>query len=150
MYSRARALAAVDDRGVVELVGEHRVAVAGERADRAEVGEVARAEQHARLAALERRQALLQAAVDGHRARHQPRGAGAHPPAQRGLGRGFAHVRVVGEAQVVVGAQQQHGTAVEQHAWPLRAGDQPQPSTKPQPLDLHQSLLDLAHYRTAT
>ena len=47
-------------------------------------------------------------------------------PAHRGLGRRLAHARVVGEAEVVVGAQQQHRPAVEQHGRPLRSADQPQ------------------------
>ena len=137
----ARQPAAVDDRGVVELVGEDRVAAAGERADHAEVGEVARAEQHARLAALERRQALLQAPVDRHRARHQPRGARADAPAHRRLGRRLAHARVVGQAEVVVRAQQQHRPAVEQHGRPLRSADQAQAAGEAEPLELLQALL---------
>ena len=47
---RAREAAAVDDRGVVERVGEDHLAAAGQRGDHAGVGEEARAEQHARLA----------------------------------------------------------------------------------------------------
>jgi hypothetical protein len=42
-----REAAAVDDRGVVELVGEDRVPRARQRADDAEVRQVARAEQQA-------------------------------------------------------------------------------------------------------
>ncbi len=113
---------------------------AGERADHADVGEVARAEQQARLAALERRQALLQAAVDRHRPRHQPRGARADAPAHRRLGRRLAHARMVGEAEVVVRAQQQHGPAVEQHVRALRAADQPQPPPEAEALELVQAL----------
>src|SRR5680860_1846001 len=69
--------AAVDDAGVVELVGEDDAVATGERRDRADVGQVAGAEQQRRLVALERRQSLLQPDVRLHVARDQPRGAGA-------------------------------------------------------------------------
>ena len=52
-YLSAGEAASVDDRGVVELIGEDRVAAPGERADDAEVCQVARSEQHAGLASLE-------------------------------------------------------------------------------------------------
>jgi hypothetical protein len=70
---RARQPAAVDDRGVVERVGEDHVALLRERGHHAGVGEEARAEQQARLGALEVGELLLQATVDRHVARHQPR-----------------------------------------------------------------------------
>ena len=64
--------------------------------------------------------------MDRHRARHQPRCARAHAPAHRRLGGRLAHARVVGEPEVVVRAQQQHRSAVEQHRRPLRPADHPQ------------------------
>jgi hypothetical protein len=67
----SREPAAIHDRGVVELVGEDCVSATGQGADHAEVGQVSRPEQDACLAALEGREALLQATVDGHRPRHQ-------------------------------------------------------------------------------
>ena len=51
-----------------------------QRRDDAEVGQVARAEQQRALGALEGRQALLEAAVDLHRARDEPRRARARRP----------------------------------------------------------------------
>ena len=140
-----RGAAPVDDRRVVELIGEDRVAGAGQRADHAEVGEVARAEQHTRLAALELREALLQAAVDRHRPGHQSRGARAHAPAHRRVGCGLAHLGMVGEPEVVVRAQQQYGLAVEQHRRSLRPRDQTQATTETESLQFRQALLDLAH-----
>ena len=101
--------AAVDDRGVVELVGEDDLAGARERAHDAEVREVARAEQQRGLGALERGELLLEAAVDGHRARHEARGSGADAPAHRRVGGRLLHARVVGEPEVVVRAQQRTG-----------------------------------------
>jgi len=49
----AREPAAVHDRGVVELVGEDHDAGTRKRRDDAEAGEIARAEQQRRLAALD-------------------------------------------------------------------------------------------------
>ena len=119
---RSRQPAPVDDAGVVEGVGEDDVALLRERADHAHVGEVARAEQQAALAALELGQPLLQPAVQRHVPRYEPRGARADPVAHRRVRGCLPHLRVVGEAEVVVRAQQQHALAVEQHARPLRAG----------------------------
>ncbi len=148
--ARSREPAAVDDRGVVERVGEHGVAGAGERPDRAEVREVAGAEQDAVFAAFESRQALLQAPVDRHRPGHKPRCAGADAPAHRGLRRCLAHARIVGEAEVVVRAQQQHRLAVEQHARSLRPEDRAQAAAQAEPLDLPQALLDLSSKNHST
>ena len=65
---RAREAAAVGDRGVAEAVGEHDLAALGQRRDDPEVGEVAGAEQQRALGAEEVRDALLQPAVQRHRA----------------------------------------------------------------------------------
>ena len=59
----AREPAAVDDRGMVQRVGEDHVPVVGERRDHAEVGQVARPEQHAGLMAFELRQFGLELLV---------------------------------------------------------------------------------------
>jgi hypothetical protein len=99
---RARQPAAVDDRGVVELVGEDHLARARQRADDAEVRQVARAEQQRGLGALEGGEALLEAAVDRHRAADEARRARADAPTQRCVGGRLLHACVVGEAEVVV------------------------------------------------
>ena len=67
----AREATAVDDRRVVELVGQDHRARARERADDADVRHVARPEEHGGLGVLERGEPLLEAAVHGHRPRHQ-------------------------------------------------------------------------------
>ena len=79
-----------------------------QRRHHARVRQEARAEQQAGLGALERGQLLLEAAVDRHVARDQARGPRARAVAHRGLGGRLAHARVVGQAEVVVRAQQQH------------------------------------------
>ena len=101
--------AAVHDRSVVQLVREDHVARAGERADRSDVREIARAEEDAGLAALERGEPLLESPVDRHRPGNQARGAGADAPAHGRVRRGLADARMVGEPEVVVRAQQQTG-----------------------------------------
>jgi hypothetical protein len=98
----AREAAAVDDRRVVEGVGEDDVALARERGHHAGVGEEARAEQQARLGAFEVGQPILQAPVDGHVARDQPRGARARAVAHGRLGGRLTDARMVGQAEVVV------------------------------------------------
>jgi hypothetical protein len=142
---RACQSAAVDDRRVVELVGEDDLTAARQRRDHADVRQVARTEEQRRLRALEVGQALLQAPVHGHRARHQPRRPGADAPAHRGVGRRLAHAGVVREPQVVVRAQQQHGLAVEHDARALGAADHAHAAIEPELLELLKALVDLGH-----
>ena len=89
----------------------------------ARVGEEAGAEEQARLAALERRELLLEPPVRHHAAAHQPRGARARAPALRVLGGGRPQPRITGEPEVVVRAEQHDLAAVEPHARALRALD---------------------------
>ena len=138
--------AAVHQRGVVERVGEHDLALTGERRHDPRVGEIAGAEQHARLPALEVREALLEAAVDGHVPGDQPRRAGARAPAHRSVGRSLAHARVVGQPEVVVRAQQQDRLAVEDHARALRARDLARPAVQAELLELVEAILDVHHW----
>ena len=142
---RARQPAAVDDRGVVELVGEDDLALARQGGDYAQVGEVARAEEQGRRRALEVGQALLQAPVHRHRARDQARGPAADAPAHRRVGRRLAHAGMVREPQVVVRAQQQHGLAVQHDARALRPADHAHAAIEPELLELLEALVDLGH-----
>ena len=137
--------AAVDDRGVVELIREDRVAASRERPDHTEIGQVPRAEQQAGLRAVEGGQALLEATVDRHRPRDQPRGSSPDAPARGRVGGRIAHAWVVGQAEVVVRAQQQHRLAVEQHGGPLRARHEPQAAAQSGQLELGQPLGYVAH-----
>ena len=79
-HLRAREPAAVDERSVVELIGEDHVAGTRQRGDGAGVGQVPRSEQQGALATRERGQAILQPAMDGHRARDISRDAPAPTP----------------------------------------------------------------------
>src|SRR4029453_12227329 len=84
------------------------------------VRRVTGAEQERRLGMLELGELLLEAAVDRHVARDQPRGSGARAVAHGGLGSRLAHARVIGQTEVVVGAQEEHGLPFEQDARPRR------------------------------
>ena len=71
--------------------------------------------------------------------------AGAGAPAHRRVRRRLAHARVVGEAEVVARAQQQHGLAVEHHARPLGAAHHAHAAIEAEPLELVQSVLQIQH-----
>ena len=102
----------VDDRGVVQLVGDHGVPLVEQRLEDAAVGVEARAEQDRVVRAEERREALLQLAVECLRAADEPHGGHSVPPAVERLVRGGDHLGVVGEAEVVVGAEVQQRAAL--------------------------------------
>src|SRR3954447_3758812 len=101
---------------MVERIGEDDVALAGERRDDPDVREVAGSEQQAGLTALEFRYPLFEPLVDRHVAADKARGTGARAPAHRRVGGGLTYPRMVSQAEVVVGAEQQDRLAVEQHA----------------------------------
>ena len=86
---RARESAAVDDRRRCQLVGEDDVARPSQGWDHAGGGVEVGAEQHRALAPAEGGEALLEPAVDRHRARLEPRRPGAHAPPGGGVGRGL-------------------------------------------------------------
>ena len=76
---------------------------------------------------------------------HQPRRARAGAPAHRRVGGGLAHARVVGQAEVVVRAEQQDGLAVEYDARSLRTADHAHAAIEAEPLELVQSVLQIQH-----
>lgn len=101
---------AVDDGGVVEGVGDDRVLRTEDGLEHAAVGVEAGGVEDRVLLAEERREPLLQLLVDLLRAADEAdRG---HPvaPAVQCLVGGGDHLGVVGEAQVVVGAEVEHLT----------------------------------------
>ena len=93
---------AVDDRGVVERVGDDQVVLAGHDRDDAGVGGEARLEGQHRLGVLELGQLGLEPLVDRHVAGDRPDRAGAGPEVARRRDRRFLELGVRGEAQVVV------------------------------------------------
>ena len=52
---------------------------------------------------------------------------------------------MVGQAEVVVGAEQQYGLLTEEHPWPLRPVDQAQAPVEPPIAELLQPLRDVGH-----
>ncbi len=108
----AREPRAVDDAGVVELVGEDEVFFAEDRADGAGVGREAALEDHAGLDILEARDLFLELHVDAHGAGDGAHRARAHAVGARGGERGLNELGVVGEAEVVVAGEVDHFAAV--------------------------------------
>ena len=139
--------AAVDDRGVVQCIGENGRAALRERRDDARVREVAGPEEHARLAAGELRESLLQPRVDRHRARYQSRRARPGAPAQRRVRSRLAHARMLREPEVVVRAQQQDRLAVDKHLRPLRAADNTGAPVQSAPAQIGELSLEVDHPR---
>jgi len=115
---------AVDDRGVVERVGDDRVLFAQQRFEQATVGVEAGGVEDGVLGAEEVGDGLFQLLVQVLGAADEAyRGHAEAVGVERVLG-GGDDVRVVGQAQVVVGAEVQHGAAVgEGDLGRLRAGD---------------------------
>ena len=108
--------ARVDDAGVVEFVGEDEVAVAHECGDRCQVGREAALEGDARLGMLELGQFLFQLQVQRHGAGDGADGARANAERVDGaLGR-VTQARVVGQAEIVVGAEVEEALAADGHA----------------------------------
>ena len=103
----------VDDRGVVERVGDDGVVGPEQRLEEAAVRVEARAEEDRVLGAEEGRQPLLELLVQRLRAADEPHRGHPEAPALERVTGGLDHGRVVGEAEVVVGAE------VEQAAHPL-------------------------------
>ncbi len=105
--------AAVDDAGVIQLVGDDVVFGPQNRRNRAGVGCEARLKHHARLHVLEARDALLQLHVQTHGAGDGAHRAGSHAVAPGGLQGCLAEARMRGQPQVIVGGQVDDLFAVE-------------------------------------
>jgi len=120
---RAGEAAAVDDTGMVELVGEDDILFADQRLDGRQVSAEAGLEGDGSLDALESRQAALQLQVQVHGA-----GDGAHCAwsgavlIQRLLG-GRHHLRMVGQPEVVVRAEVKHALTVHHQPGALRRAE---------------------------
>ena len=109
--------AAVNNAGMVQLVAENHVAPAAEGRDHAHIGHIAGIEQQRGLRTLERRQASLQLAVQFQAARGQAGAARARAPGHERFGGPGFDPRVIGQAQIVVGGQQEQLPAFTAHAW---------------------------------
>ncbi len=114
----ARQARTVDQAGMVECVGEQRIALAHQRGNDAGVGGIARVEVQGPGQLHEGRQIVLQCVVGGTVAADQGRAARAHAEGVRGFTGGLGQRGVAGQAQVVVAAEGQHGLPVHQQAGP--------------------------------
>src|SRR5690606_4799957 len=89
-----------------------------------QVGHVAGGKQQRAWAPGELGQRLLQLVVRGAVADHQVRGAATDAPSFRAVAQGGDHLGMVGQTQVVVGAEGQQRLAVDLYIRALRAGQQ--------------------------
>jgi hypothetical protein len=111
---------AVDDRRVIELVGDDRVLLVEQRLEEAAVGVEAGAEEDRVVGAEKRGQTLFELAVE--RLRPADEAHRRHPvaPAFEGLVCGLDHRRMAREAEVVVGAQVEELPSVDADVRALR------------------------------
>ena len=112
---------AVDDAGVVERVADHRVLLAEQRLEQPAVRVEARRIEDRVLGAEEAAESLLELLVDRLRAADEAHRGHAVAVAVERQARRFAHARVIGEAEVVVGAEVDHFLAAgDAHRGALR------------------------------
>ena len=119
--TRATEQAGIQQRGMVETVFKHRIALPHQGGDRADIGHIAIAEQQRPWTPGELGQGFFQFVMGSAVADDQMRRTTAYTPA-RGAGLpGFDHLRVIGQAQIVVIAEGEQRLAVDHHLRPLRA-----------------------------
>ena len=116
---------AVDDRGVVEGVGDDGVLLPEQRLEDPAVGVEAGGEEDGVGEAEEGRQAPFQLPVQVLRAADEAHRGQAVAACVEGRARGVEEPRVAGEPQVVVGAEVQHPAAADLDLGPLRRLDDP-------------------------
>ena len=109
----ARQPGAVDDAGVVELVGDDEVFFAEDGRDRARVGGEAGLEDDAGFDVLEARDLFFQLHVDLHGAGDGAHRARADAEFLRRFERGFAQLGMGGQAEIIVGGEVDDLLAVE-------------------------------------
>src|ERR1700722_2162463 len=109
---RAGEPCAVDDAGVVELVGEDEVVFAKDGADSAGVGCEARLKDDAGLDAFEGCDLFFELDVDAHGAGDSADGAGAYAILFRCCNRSLAQLRMIAEAEVVIGGEADDALAI--------------------------------------
>ncbi len=120
---RAREQAAVEDRGVVAGVGDHGVAHAEDRAERAKVGLVPGGEHQRVLAAHPLGDLRLQFEVQRRRPVQRAAAGEAGAVAVQGILRALEHALVAGQPEVVVGAQHDPLRALHLHHRHRRGGE---------------------------
>src|SRR6266542_2881840 len=114
---------AVDDGGVVEGIGDDGIALAEERLEEPPVGVEARGVEDGALGAEEPRDGGLEFRVDALGAADEAHAGQPEAPARQALLGGADQRRVIGQAEVVVGAEVQHLAPADRYPGPLRALD---------------------------
>ena len=99
---------AIDNAGVVQLVGKDEIFLAQNRAHRARIGRKAALKNDARLDILEARNLLLQIHVNAHRAGNRPHRTRPHAKRACRRDRRLNQLGMVGQAQIVVAGQVDH------------------------------------------
>ena len=116
---------AVDDRGMVQAVGDDGVLGPEQRLEDAAVGVEGGGEQDRVLKAEIVGDGAFQLLVDLQRAADEAHRGRARPPLLLGRDARLRHPLVAGEAEVVVGAEIQHLSAGDGDHWSLTRGDDP-------------------------
>ena len=134
---------AVDDRGVVERIGNDGVALVQQRLEHAAVGVETGGEQDGVVLvemrgdlALQRAMLVLRAADEAHRGHAEAVGV-------ERLARRRDHLGMIGEAEIVVGAEIDHLAPGDADAAALRALDQPLALVEPVGLDAGEAGFDV-------
>ena len=105
--------APVDDRGVVQLIGDDRHVRTADNAEDAEIGGEARREQQGPVSALPVRDFSFQFGVHRPGARDEPRGASPGTPAFDRLMSRRPDRRMLGQSEVVIGRERDHLASVK-------------------------------------
>jgi hypothetical protein len=118
--SRAGEQARIEQRGVVEAILQHAVALPNQCGDDGQVGHVASGKQQRTRPTGERGQRLLQFMVWGAVANDQVRCTTADAPLLSALLHRANYLGVIGQAEVVVGTERQQLLTISLHLRPLR------------------------------
>src|ERR1019366_2496113 len=110
---RSRKTAAIDDRGVIQLVGNDEIVFAQKCRNRPRVRRESRLEHHASFDVLETRDLLFQLHVNLHRARDGAHHSRPEAILARGFKRRFAQLRMRSEPKVIVRGKVNDSLAVE-------------------------------------
>ncbi|KOT06761.1 8-amino-7-oxononanoate synthase domain protein [Burkholderia mallei] len=146
LHVRARQPRAVDQRRMIERVGEDRRAAARERGERGEVRHVAGAEvQRARRigeAAGERGELVFERRVRARVAAEQMRAAAARAVAARAFGERFDEARMRGEPEIVVAREADDCAAVHRHVRAARGVRDAAAPAQPLRVDVGEALFE--------
>ena len=117
---RAAEQAGIQQGCVVKAILQHAIALPHQRGDRTEIGHITGGKQQRARASGELGQCFFELVMWGAMADHQMRGTAAHTPFLRASAPGFDHLRMIGQAEVVIGTEGQQLPTIDLHQRPLR------------------------------